>query len=297
MGSLIGGKLALHGHHVLLVDLWREHIEKISQHGLTIETDFGKQVARPAACLPTNATGVPDLVILLTKTFDSINALQSVYHLVGPTTQLLTLQNGLGSGAAAATLISKDRVLYGITTLPSDVREPGYVVSHGGGIVRLNSLDPRAQAAAQEIAQMIRMAGFDCTCDPAIDIVIWEKLAFNAALNSICAITGLTVGKLGATDAGVILARQIVGEVCAVARKQHIGVDEAAIWHNVQESFDKHGKHKPSMLQDIELGRRTEVEAINGAVVKLGRELDVDIRTTETLYQLICARQPPAHKF
>jgi 2-dehydropantoate 2-reductase len=113
---------------------------------------------------------------------------------------------------------------------------------------------PRAQAAAQEIAKMMRMAGFDCTCDPAIDIVIWEKLAFNAALNSICAIAGLTVGKLGATDAGVILARQIVGELCAVARKQHIGVDEAAIWHNVQESFDKHGKHKPSMLQDIELG-------------------------------------------
>ena len=115
---------------------------------------------------------------------------------------------------------------------------------------------------------------------------IWEKVAFNAALNSICAVSGCTVDQLGLTPDGSRLANDVVTEVLSVALRMGIDVDPAKCRANVASAIAQHNGHKPSMLQDILAGRRTEIEAINGAVVA-ARRLDMKLPTTETLLSLV----------
>jgi 2-dehydropantoate 2-reductase len=116
---------------------------------------------------------------------------------------------------------------------------------------------------------------------------IWEKVAFNAALNSICAVSGCTVDQLGLTPDGRRLADDVVSEVLSVAQRLGINVDPDKCKTNVAGAIAQHKGHKPSMLQDIVAGRRTEIEAINGAVVAAARRLEMKLPTTETLLSLV----------
>ena len=116
---------------------------------------------------------------------------------------------------------------------------------------------------------------------------IWEKVAFNAALNSICAVSGCTVDQIGLTPDGRRLADEVVSEVLSVARRLGIDVDPDKCRTSVAGAIAQHKGHKPSMLQDVLAGRRTEIESINGAVVSAAGRLDMEVPTTETLLSLV----------
>jgi len=289
MGSLFGARLALAGNDVVLVDVWREYVEAINRAGLRFDAVDGTHTvplrAAQAADLPDDVR--PDPLIVFTKTLHTEGALASVRRCIGPETWLLTLQNGLGNTDVAAQFVPPERVMVGVTNYPSDLRGPGSVASHGSGYVRIAGLGGDDGAPQQAIAALLRDAGFDCVLDRGVERAIWEKVAFNAALNSLAAVTRLTVGGVGSTPAGHNLARRIVGEVCAVARVRGIAVDEAATWASVERAFAEHGNHQPAMLQDVLAGRKTEIESINGAVVRAASEAGVAVPVTETLCQLV----------
>jgi 2-dehydropantoate 2-reductase len=116
---------------------------------------------------------------------------------------------------------------------------------------------------------------------------IWEKLAFNAALNSLTAVTGLTVGGVATTTEGRELAHSIAKEVVMVANRKGIAASETAVLATVDSALRDHGDHLPSMLQDIRAGRKTEIEAINGAVVREAALLGIAVPTTLSLYRLV----------
>jgi 2-dehydropantoate 2-reductase len=135
--------------------------------------------------------------------------------------------------------------------------------------------------------QALADAGLACTADPAVWTAIWEKVAFNAALNSICAVSHCTVDQLGAVDDGRDLAFAVVDEVLAVAQAQGIAVDRDACAARVADAISRHVGHKPSMLQDVLAGRKTEVEAINGAVVAAADRSGIPVPCTRTLLRLV----------
>lgn len=114
-----------------------------------------------------------------------------------------------------------------------------------------------------------------------------EKVGFNAALNTLCALTRGTVDALGAREDGPALALAIVAEVAAVARAKGVGVDECRMRENVLHAIREHRGHRSSMLQDVLAGRRTEIDAINGAVVAAAGELGVAVPHVRTLLQLV----------
>jgi 2-dehydropantoate 2-reductase len=152
----------------------------------------------------------------------------------------------LGAGAMGC-LFGARLALAGndVTNYPSDLRGPGSVASHGSGYVRIAGLGGDDGAPQQAIAALLRDAGFDCVLDRGVERAIWEKVAFNAALNSLAAVTRLTVGGVGGTPAGHTLARRIVVEVCTVARARGIAVDEAATWASVERAFAEVGVEVP----------------------------------------------------
>lgn len=288
MGSLFGGRLAESGHSVTLVDVNAAHVQAIRAKGLHLQTDDGERYVQGLrACLPSEATEPPDLLLVFTKTLHTAAALAGVRHLMQSGTHVLSLQNGLGNVEVIRQHVAMERVLIGVTTWPADLVGPGHVHSHGLGAVRLMSADGGDRPFVAEVAHALEGAGLACTADAAVWAAIWEKVAFNAALNSICATTQCTVDQLGAIEDGQALAFAVVDEVLSVAQAQNIAVNPEACRAHVAAAIVRHVGHKPSMLQDVLAERRTEIEAINGAVVAAASKTGTPVPCTRTLLQLV----------
>jgi 2-dehydropantoate 2-reductase len=287
MGSFVGGCIAGLGGRVTLLDIDAAHIAAIVRDGLRMSTDAGEHVVRPAAMRPEELDAPPDLLIVLTKQPHTAAALDAVRPAIGPSTWVLTLQNGLGNHEAIERLVPLARILLGVTTYPADLLGPGHVGSHGEGQIRLMTADGIARPIASRIAAMLAASGQDCVVDPDLAAAIWSKVAFNAALNSICGVTGCMVGQVGASPAGRQLAIEVAAEVVAVANKAGIGVDGAKVRATLEHAMDTHLTHRPSMLQDILAGRATEIGAINGAVMAVAERVAQPAPRTAALLALV----------
>lgn len=288
MGSLFGGLLAESGNEVTLIDVNDAHLEAIRAKGLRLATDGGdRQITALEALRPEDTADLPDLLLVFTKTLHTAAALAGVRHLTGPGVHVLSLQNGLGNVEKIAEFVAPERILIGVTTWPADMVGPGHVHSHGKGVVRLMAADGIDRPFVAQVSEVLTRAGLDCTSDGTVWAAIWEKVAFNAALNGICAVSRCTVDELGKVPDGRRLANDIVTEVLSVALRLDIEVDDAKCKANVASAIAQHVGHQPSMLQDILAGRRTEVESINGAVVAAAGRLGIQLPVTETLLSLV----------
>jgi 2-dehydropantoate 2-reductase len=288
MGSLFGGLLAEAGHDVTLVDIDDAHLEAIRRDGLRMATDAGERVVTKLhVCRPESVQRAPELLIVFTKTMHTEAALAAASALIGPHTHVLSLQNGLGNVERLARSVPRERIMVGVTTWPADKPAAGRVNSHGSGMIRLMSADGEKRESVLRAVAALNSAGLACRADTDVWISIWEKVAFNAALNSLCAVTQCTVGELSNVPDGPELALKIVAEVAALARTSGVAVDQEHIVDNVRHALANHRSHRPSMLQDVLAGRKTEIEAINGAVVEAARAVPMAVPCTETLLQLV----------
>jgi 2-dehydropantoate 2-reductase len=288
MGSLFGGLLAEADHRVTLVDIDDTHLDAIRREGLHLTTDTGSRVvSNLCVSRPEQVAAAPQLLIVFTKTMHTEAALASAQALLGPHTAVLSLQNGLGNVERIARHVPRERVMVGMTTWPADKPGAAQVSSHGAGEIRLMNADGEAHAHVRRTVDALNSAALNCTADPDVWSAIWEKVAFNAALNSVCALTQCTVGELSNLPDGEALTLKIVAEVAAVARASGVAVDEAHVVGNVRHALANHRAHRPSMLQDVLAGRKTEIEAINGAVVAAAHAVGVAVPCTDCLLQLV----------
>lgn len=288
MGSLFGGLLAETGHTVTLIDINDAHLDAIRQRGLRLDTGGGnRQVTTLLPTRPEAATEAPDLLILFTKTMHTAAALRGVAHLLAVHTQVLSLQNGLGNLETIARFVAPERILIGVTTWPADMVGAGHVHSHGEGSIRLMTADGVDRPALGACVAALNGAGLRCQADPQVWAAIWQKVAFNTALNSLCAVTRCTVDQLDAIPEGRALALRIVSEVIAVARANGVAADLDTTCGTVVHAITHHHGHKPSMLQDVLAGRRTEVDSINGAVVAAAEKAGIATPCTQTLLTLV----------
>lgn len=300
MGSLFGGLLAEAGASVTLLDVNQQHLDAIRRDGLRLETDHHTcTVTALAACRPEQATQVPDLLLIFTKTHQIAAALGSARHLLGPDTWVLTLQNGLGNVEAISAFVPPERILVGVTTIPADFLGPAHVASHGGGLIRMGHAADAAHTDHPghrpfngscrlcQVVDLFHRAGLRATADPNVWAAIWEKAAFNAAFNALCAVTGCTVEQIGWVPSGPQMALAVVAEAIAVARAAGIPADLEHTQAMVLRSLTTHAGHQPSMLQDILAHRRTEIDSINGAIVRAARERNIPVPYTEMLWTLV----------
>lgn len=288
MGSLFGGLLAESGQHVTLLDINQAHLDAIREAGLRLQTDRGdRRITNLDARRPEEPGTPPELLIVFTKSLHTRAALSSLLHLIGPETVVLTLQNGLGNVEVIREFVPLDRILIGVTTWPADLAGPAQVSSHGEGRIRMMTANGHRLPILDTVADALGAAGLNCEIDAQVWTAIWEKVAFNAALNSLCAVTGCSVDQLGTVPDGTLLAASIVGEVLTVARAKGVAVDEDRCVAGVAHAIAQHRGHKPSMLQDVLAGRPTEIEAINGAVVAGAAACGIAVPHTESLLQLV----------
>jgi 2-dehydropantoate 2-reductase len=287
MGCLYGAALHRAGAEVRLIDVNREHTAAINRRGLELDTRAGTEILPLPALLPEQASGEADLILLFTKTFHTDAALEGVRPLIGSGTHVLTLQNGLGNDEAAARHVPRERVIAGVSTLPSDLVGPGRVRSHGEGGSRIYPAAGGDPAFAQQVADLLTAGGLSTALEPDIRAAIWSKAIFNAAMNTLCALTRRTPGFLGAHDESKALIRTVVLEGVAAAHASGVAVEARPILDLTLVSVTDHADHEASMLQDVKAGRRTEVDAINGAIVRAAQAAGIAVPVTETLWRLV----------
>ncbi len=287
MGCLFGAAFHRAGAEVTLVDVNREHIDAINANGLEVDLRGGVERLPIRAALPEAVTDPVDLVLVFTKTFHTAAALEGIAAAIGDDTHLLSLQNGLGNDRRLAGFVADERVMVGASMLPSDMVGPGRIRSHGEGYSKLSPAFGSDTAMATRIAAMLSEGGLETVLDPQIHEAIWSKAIFNAAMNPLCALTRRTPGFLGANREARDTIEAVVREGVATARAAGVDIDATPILNLTQTSMTDHADHEASMLQDMKAGRRTEIDAINGAIVEAAQEQSLSAPVTQTLWHLV----------
>lgn len=287
MGCLYGAAFHRSGNEVTLVDVNREHVAAINADGLDLETRVGREHLPIPARLPEDAEGTADLVLVFTKVFHTDTALSGAKHLIGPETYVLTLQNGLGNAERIAAHVASEKVLAGIASLPADLVGPGRVRSMGEGGSRLYPAFGGDVGFAGQVADLLTQGGLKAELDAKIHEAIWEKAIFNAAMNPLCALTRKTPGFFLDKPEARGMIHDTVEEGVAAANASGFAISSEPIHALTGVSMTDHADHEASMLQDVKAGRRTEVDAINGAIVAAAKRAGVEAPVTETLYRLV----------
>ncbi|HEY8506845.1 MAG TPA: 2-dehydropantoate 2-reductase, partial [Steroidobacteraceae bacterium] len=184
MGCLFAARLAERGAHVTLVDVDRERLSVIGRDGIRLTDDNGSRTVAVGAALAAQVA-TTDLLLLFTKGMHSAAAIRSVAHLAASQPIALTLQNGIGNAELLAATFGPERVLLGTAHIPADLTPPASVVTHGFGHIDLGGFSEHAHRFAPKVAELLNAAGFRTQVAGDINAAVWEKLAFNAALNAV----------------------------------------------------------------------------------------------------------------
>lgn len=295
LGSYFGGALAARGHDVTMLIRNRAHRDAIRESGLLLRLDDGEMHSSPRVVDSQNAgeAGIADLVIVFTKTGATRAALSAAAPVIGPDTRLVSLQNGLGNADMLAEFVPMSHVIYGTTMAPADIVAPGMVESHGTHLSQFRAAgdDPVTADMAAQLADRLSAAGIAARINPDVDRVIWAKVSFNCAMNSLCALLGLTPGPVLDSDELRAVAVATAMESCDVAAAVGVEVDRDGLMKTLELVRREHRDHKPSMLVDFLAARRTEIDALNGAVVALGAAHGVATPRNQTLLALVHARE------
>ncbi|TBX27817.1 hypothetical protein TK43_09000 [Roseovarius sp. JS7-11] len=286
MGSVYGARLARAGAQVTLLDVNDAHIAAINAGGLHVALDEGESIHHLPAMRPEAFRGPVDLVLLFTKVFHTDSALSSIKPLLADA-HVLSLQNGVGNVDRIAAHVTRDRILVGMTMTPAEYLGPGRVASHGAATTDLYSASGQDLLILHKIAALMDRGGITARLEPDIDVAIWEKATFNCALNPICALSGGTPGSVGASEAGRRLAASVAAEAIAVAKASGVNASLDRVTAMMEHAFAHHLHHEPSMLQDRMAGRRTEIDALNGAVLRIGDRLGVPTPANRIVTDLI----------
>ncbi len=287
MGSLFAGRLSDSGHDVSLIEVSPVMIEAISAKGLSLTGLFGEKTYNLPVGPASQYTDTVELLIVFTKGMHTASAVAAARHMISEQTWALTVQNGIGNVEAIEAVIPRERIMMGMTNWPSTLKEPGLIDVPGQGEIKIWTANGGASEKAEEICSALTDSGLNCQLDPKVEVAIWEKLAFNSALNSLAAVTGLTVGEMGEKQESREIVFNILDEVVVVAKARGIDVDPDHIRQSVEHAFANHKNHKPSMLQDRIAGRRMEISTITGAVSAVGKELGVATPVTTAFANLL----------
>lgn len=289
LGCAIGAALTEAGHETWLINRSPAHVEAMQRAGLRVDDAAGtRQVAVKAATAARDA-GLVDLVIVLVKSFHTETAMRGALDLMGPQTVVLSLQNGLGHEDLLADIVGRERLLAGKTYVGGVMRGPGHVQSGvAGKATYIGELDGRRTPRVEAVAAAFNAAGLETIVSDNILGTMWDKLLVNVATGAITGITRLTYGQL--YDEPLLKTTALAAVQEAIDAAQAAGVrlsmtEPEQAWTLASAGLP--ATFKTSMLQSLEKGSVTEVDFINGSVVRWGRRHGVPTPVNATLVACI----------
>ncbi len=297
VGSVFGGFLQRAGHSVTLLGR-APHVEAIARDGLVIDGLWGEhrvrgfQIASTASALP----GSFDLILVPVKSYDTATMATAVAPLLGPGGTMISLQNGLGNIETLESIVGPERALGARVMFGAAIPEWGCVrvtvFADPTAIgARRPGMHPSRDAAARWWAEAIDTAGVPAIYTERLEAMLWAKVFYSAALNPLGALLGAHYGSLPEHPDSRVLMDTAIEEAFAVAKAEGVELPWATADAYRQEFYDRlvpaTYDHRSSMLQDIERGRRTEVDAISGEVSRRGARHGIKTPVNEMLTRLV----------
>lgn len=286
----LGGRLAGRaGATVTLAGTWREAIDAIRRDGIRVHDEAGSWSV-PADALPLADLPPADIALVLVKAYQTEALVPFARRAVEAGALLVTLQNGLGPLAILQDAVGPSFVAGGVATLGATLLGPGEVRVHPGGVVLGEADTDPADPRLRTLALLLTVAGFPTEVTQHLDTAVWTKLAVNCAINPLTALTGLANGALLSHPRLGALMTDAAREVAAVARARGIVLEDDPVARAMDVARTT-AANRSSMLQDLERGSLTEIDALCGAVVREARRLAVPVPTNEWLWREVKARE------
>jgi len=286
MACVFAGLLAGRSE-VVLLGTWPEGIEAVNASGIRLLTDDGERTLRVLATDDPRACFGVRQALVLVKAWQTARAAAQLKQCLAQEGVALSLQNGLGNWEALCMALGEARAAAGVTRMGATLLAPGVVRLGGRGPTTLGNhprLDP--------LQRRLRLAGLEVERVDDLEGILWGKLAVNAAINPVAALLRLSNGEIAARAGARAVMRGAAAEVQAVAEAAGIRLPFGDAAEQAEAAARASAGNLSSMLQDVLRGARTEIDAINGAVVRAAGTVGADAPINRTLWHLISALAP-----
>ncbi len=289
MGCLYAALLTEGGGEVALLDYRRERAAEIARQGVILVEQEQERTVHVPCQAEAELLGSAALVVILTKAYDTLAATQHSAALVGESTAVLTLQNGLGNYQQIADCIPLAQMLAGATTAGATLLDTGKVKVAARGEIALGS-PAGDEELAQQVAGILSSAGLVARTETDVDALLWRKALVNAAINPLTALTHRRNGELLDNADLRQLLRMVAEETYEVGSQLGIGWGHFDPYALVEQVCERTASNKSSMLQDVEAGRRTETDSINGYIAHQAQQAGLAAPLNEALTALVRAQ-------
>jgi len=285
IGGFLGGALTKSGNDVWFIARG-SHLQAMREQGLSVDSiALGKFNVKVKATDKPSDIGNVDQVLFTVKSYDTESALQQTRPLVGKDTIVLSFQNGVDNEDKIAEALGKEHVLAGIISVESYIAEPGKIAQTMGPVrMAIGEMDGQTTSRAKMVHEAFVKAGLKCELSDHIEQVLWEKFLFIVGTGGVCSISRASIGEILAFEPTRQLFIAVMEEVEAVAKAKGINLPNDIVTTTLATSGKMKKGTKPSMLRDLERGKKLEVDALNGTVSSLGHQLSVPTPVDDFIY-------------
>ena len=294
LGSRFGYMLFKNGEDVTFVDLWKEHVENITNNGLRVIID-DKELGyyNIPTYYPYDVEGEYDVIFVATKSMQLRNMLAKVKHLMHENTKIICILNGLGHVDTLKEFVKEENILIGVTVWTSGLGGPGVLKAYGSGKTEIKQVKEENLEATKALIDRLNKAGLNMKYSDNTFQSIWHKAGLNCVLNTYCTLIDCNIGEYGSYEQNLELTRAVLNEVTEVGRAEGVDVLQEVIEENLENCFDPNtaGLHYPSLYQDMKNGRLTEIDYLNGAISKLGKKHNILTPVCDAVTLMIHAKE------
>ena len=287
-GSVFAAYLRKGGAELSLVDRYKAHMDLCRERGLIFVSPTGEELLTGFRTAPSAAElETQDIVILMVKATQTESLIEDLKHCVGEETVIVSLQNGLGNDELLSRYFPAERILYGFGTIGTELPEPGKCVSkpESGVIMRFGAAkeSPLSERAGRYLEDCFCAGGCETVFEKDIRPFVWKKAISNSGYNTLSALLRLKVGDFLEMDAGV----ELIKSVCDFR-----GSRRKALREELPRLKAGFATYYPSMAQDVLIHQRqTEVQLLNGAIVRYGAACGVPTPVNEAMTRMITCIQ------
>ncbi|MDT8317337.1 MAG: 2-dehydropantoate 2-reductase [bacterium] len=287
VGGYYGACLARAGMDVKFLGRG-SHLDAIKELGLSIKSYNGDFHVNPFASDDPAEIGPCDLILFCVKSFDSANMGRLIKPMVGSSTVILSLQNGVENEEILGGLYGSDKVLAGVAFIGSRIEKAGEIIHSASGNITFGESGGGVSARTEELEEIFTGAGIKARLSDDMRKVMWQKMVWNCGFNAITALTGCSAAEVLLLEETREIVRKTMEEVIVVAAALGIKLD-AGLPEKTMAHTEKQGEIRTSMLVDMGKGQKMEIDGLNGAVCRKGGEKGVPTPVNGILYGMIKA--------
>jgi len=289
MGLAYAGLISKIASDVLLFVRRPEQVTAINKEGLTLQTSKGKQPIKVKATANPNDLKEADSVVMLVKNYDSESAAKVIAGNTKESCVIMTTESGIGVEEIYNEVCSPRKIIRAVSYLGCK-RLSDTSTQIGENMNIVIQRPDESNKIAIELVELMQKAGFQVELSDNINDIVWKKMIVVTAQQATSALTGLTFGQLLESEDALALAKNLLGELKLVSKKENIHLSDD-LMKIVKNNWKSLPSHKSSMYQDLKSGRKTEIDMMNGAIVRLGAKHGIPTPNNDAITRLVRLRQ------